>query len=115
VRRVGRGELVFPSSIANVVLEELRGDAAARPPAREEPPGDKARALDILTPRERDVLALMAEGHSNQAIMDELYLGAKTVEAHVRSIFSKLGLEPASDVHRRVRAVIEYFRSAPPA
>jgi DNA-binding NarL/FixJ family response regulator len=106
VRRVAAGELVFPSSVANAVLEELRRGATTEPE-----PEQKARALDSLTPREREVLALMAEGHSNQAIMEQLFLGAKTVEAHVRSIFSKLGLEPAADVHRRVRAVIEYLRS----
>ena len=105
VRRVSRGELVFPPALANIVLDELRRVPGSAP----EP--DKAQALDSLTAREREVLALMAEGHSNQAIMEQLFLGAKTVEAHVRSIFSKLGLEPDSDVHRRVRAVVAYLRS----
>ena len=71
----------------------------------------KADALDALTEREQEVLALMAEGHSNQAIAEKLFLGAKTVETHVSRIFTKLGLEPAADVHRRVLAVIAYLRS----
>jgi len=54
---------------------------------------------------------LMAEGRSNQAIADELTLETKTVEGHVRQIFSKLGLEPAAQDHRRVLAVIAYLRS----
>lgn len=53
----------------------------------------------------------MAEGRSNQAIGDQLGLTLKTVETHVRSIFSKLGLRPTPDDHRRVVAVITYLRS----
>jgi DNA-binding NarL/FixJ family response regulator len=110
VKRVGLGEPVFPPSLANMVLDELRRDPNAASPTAST--NEKSRALDSLTPRERDILALMAEGHTNQAIVDQLFLGAKTVEAHVRSIFSKLGLEPDSDVNRRVRAVVEYLRSS---
>lgn len=68
-------------------------------------------ALETLTGREQEVLALMAEGHSNQAIAAKLFLGPKTVETHVGRIFTKLGLEPAMEVHRRVLAVLAYLRS----
>ena len=68
--------------------------------------------LDELTDRERDVLQLMAEGHTNRAIGNALFLSAKTVETHVRLIFQKLGLEPSADDHRRVLAVLALLRSA---
>jgi DNA-binding NarL/FixJ family response regulator len=67
--------------------------------------------LDDLTPRERQVLALIAEGHSNQAICGRLFLSNKTVEAHVSSIFSKLELPATTEHHRRVLAVLTYLRS----
>jgi DNA-binding NarL/FixJ family response regulator len=67
--------------------------------------------LDELTRREREVLALMAEGRSNQGIADELSLGLKTVENHVGQIFAKLSLEPTTEDHRRVLAVLQYLRS----
>jgi DNA-binding NarL/FixJ family response regulator len=66
--------------------------------------------LDELTPREREILGLMAEGRSNQSIADRLTLEIKTVEGHVRAIFSKLELEPAAEGHRRVLAVLAYLR-----
>lgn len=68
--------------------------------------------LAELTERERDVLALMAEGQSNPAIAQQLHMTTKTVEWHIGTIFSKLGLEATSDVHRRVLAVITYLRAA---
>jgi DNA-binding NarL/FixJ family response regulator len=67
--------------------------------------------LDELTRREREILGLMAEGRSNQAIAERLGLELKTVEGHVRAIFSKLGLEPAAEDHRRVLAVLAYLRT----
>ena len=66
--------------------------------------------LDDLTEREREVLALMAEGRSNQAICDRLFLAPKTVEAHIANIFSKLELLPAPDDHRRVLAVLAHLQ-----
>jgi DNA-binding NarL/FixJ family response regulator len=66
--------------------------------------------LDELTPREREILGLMAEGRSNAAIAEQLTLEVKTVEGHVRAIFSKLGLEPTTEDHRRVLAVLAYLR-----
>jgi DNA-binding NarL/FixJ family response regulator len=95
VRRVaGGGSVVDPEVVGRMV-------------GRSRPAGP----LDALTEREREVLALMAEGRSNQAIEHRLYLSAKTVEAHVRNIFTKLGLEQTADDHRRVLAVLTYLRS----
>jgi DNA-binding NarL/FixJ family response regulator len=66
--------------------------------------------LDELTDREREVLSLMAEGRSNDAICRKLFLSPKTVETHVRHIFLKLGIGEAPDYHRRVLAVLAYLR-----
>jgi DNA-binding NarL/FixJ family response regulator len=94
VRRVGRGG----TAIDPDVIAQLLG----RP--REDDP------LSELTPREREVLALMAEGLSNRGICGRLFLSPKTVEAHVKNIFMKLGLMPAPDDHRRVLAVLAFLR-----
>jgi serine/threonine-protein kinase len=67
--------------------------------------------LDELTEREREILALMAEGRSNSGICDRLVLSLRTVETHVRTIFRKLDLTAADDDHRRVLAVLTYLRS----
>ncbi|MFL6145182.1 MAG: response regulator transcription factor [Labedaea sp.] len=65
--------------------------------------------IDVLTPREREVLGLMAQGLSNVAIAKSLTVSDGAVEKHVGNIFSKLGLEPSSDEHRRVRAVLTFL------
>jgi DNA-binding NarL/FixJ family response regulator len=67
--------------------------------------------LAALTAREREVLELIAEGRSNQAIGEKLFLSPKTVETHIRQIFQKLGLGGSVDSHRRVLAVLAYLRS----
>jgi DNA-binding NarL/FixJ family response regulator len=67
--------------------------------------------LSSLTPREREVLALMAEGHSNHAIAGTLFVTDGAVEKHVRSIFGKLGLAQTGTDHRRVLAVLAYLRA----
>jgi DNA-binding NarL/FixJ family response regulator len=68
-------------------------------------------ALAELTPREREVLELMAEGRTNAGIARRLWLTEKTVETHVRSILMKLGLQVSQDDHRRVMAVLAYLRA----
>lgn len=70
--------------------------------------------LDELTPRERDVLRLMAEGRSNRGIGQELGLEEKTIEHHVGQVFSKLGLEPTRNDHRRVLAVLAWLNEPAP-
>jgi DNA-binding NarL/FixJ family response regulator len=96
VRRVVRGgTVVDPAVVAQLV--ETRGGTPDR--------------LAELTEREREVLALMAEGRSNQAIAERLFVTTKTVEAHIASIFSKLELLPAADDHRRVLAVLAYLEA----
>ena len=69
------------------------------------------RALEELSPREREVLELMAEGRTNAGIARRLWLTEKTVETHVRSILMKLGLSISADDHRRVMAVLAYLRA----
>lgn len=93
VRRIGLGE--------TAVDREEVGRLLAR--SREREP------VEALTAREREILALMAEGRSNQAIASALFLGTKTVESHIKSIFGKLDLEVAREDHRRVLAVLTYL------
>jgi DNA-binding NarL/FixJ family response regulator len=94
VRRIARGGSVIDPE----VVAQLVGRRRSKVP------------LDDLTEREREVLALMAEGRSNQAICDRLFLAPKTVEAHIANIFSKLELLPEPDDHRRVLAVLAHLR-----
>lgn len=94
IRRVGAGGSVVDPEVVATLL------------GRGREPGP----LDELTPRERSVLELMAEGRSNLAIGERLGLTEKTVEGNVRTILSKLGLEPAAEDHRRVLAVLAYLR-----
>jgi DNA-binding NarL/FixJ family response regulator len=72
----------------------------------------RADPLDKLTERKREVLALVAEGLSNRAIAARLFVTERTIEAHVKQIFLKLGLNTDPDSHRRVLAVLAYLRSA---
>jgi DNA-binding NarL/FixJ family response regulator len=94
VRRVAAGESVVDPEVVNRLVSKRR----------------HGTALDAITERERDVLALMAEGRSNQAICDRLTLSPKTLESHVRSIFTKLDILAEPNDHRRVLAVLTYLR-----
>jgi DNA-binding NarL/FixJ family response regulator len=96
VRRVGRGGTAIDPDVVAQLLGRHTGDDP----------------LAELTPREREVLGLIAEGRSNKAICAKLFLSPKTVETHVNSIFLKLGLVQASDDHRRVLAVLRYLQAA---
>jgi DNA-binding NarL/FixJ family response regulator len=71
----------------------------------------RSDALDVLSPREREVLALMAEGRSNAAIASTLVVSARAVEKHIANIFTKLDLPPSDTDHRRVLAVLRYLES----
>ena len=95
VRRVGEGgSALDPEVVAHLLGRRRRDDPLAR-----------------LTKREREVLALMAEGRSNQAIAEQLVVTERAVEKHVTSIFGKLALMPAAADHRRVLAVLTFLRS----
>ena len=94
LRRIAEGECVIDPTIVSRLLARRR-----------EGP------LQELTEREREVLALMAEGHSNDGIGERLFLSQRTVETHIRQIFLKLGLREAPAYHRRVVAVLTYLRA----
>jgi DNA-binding NarL/FixJ family response regulator len=95
LQRIAKGATVVDLSLMKEALNRRR---------REEP-------LDTLSPREQQVLGLMAEGRSNAGIARQLWLAQATVEKHVRSILTKLNLAQADDDHRRVRAVITYLEA----
>lgn len=71
----------------------------------------RSSEIDRLTPREREVLELMAEGYSNAGIADKLVVSAGAVEKHISNVFMKLDLEPGEGAHRRVLAVLRYLRA----
>jgi len=93
VRQIAAGRLIIDPAVVSQLLNRSR---------RRDP-------LDALTDREKAVLALMAQGRSNHAIANGLFVTEKTVEAHIRAIFIKLNLSPTADDHRRVLAVITYL------
>jgi serine/threonine-protein kinase len=95
VRRVGAGGSVIDPEVVSRLVGRARRD----------------NPLDQLTDREREVLSLMAEGRSNQAISRKMNLSAKSIEGHVRNIFTKLNLMTTPDDHRRVLAVLTYLHT----
>lgn len=95
VRRVAAGGCVVDPQVVGRLLGRKRPD----------------NELERLSERERDVLGQMAEGRSNHSIATRLFMSDKTVESHVRSIFTKLDLAPSEDDHRRVLAVLRYLRA----
>jgi DNA-binding NarL/FixJ family response regulator len=100
----------FTDAVARVAEggSALDPEVVARMLGRRRPAGP----LDTLSPRERDVLAAMAEGKSNRGIAEALVVTEAAVEKHVTSIFHKLGLGPTSTEHRRVRAVLTHLRGS---
>ena len=95
VRRVGEGGSALDPAIVSQLVGRRRKDDP----------------IDALTPREREVLELMAEGRSNRAVAERLFVTERAVEKHVTSIFGKLRLPASSDDHRRVLAVLALLRS----
>jgi DNA-binding NarL/FixJ family response regulator len=95
IARIAEGECVLDPTIVTRLIKRPRNTGP----------------LDQLTDREREVLALIAEGRSNHGISEILVLSPKTVEAHVGRILSKLGLDDTPDYHRRVLAVLAFLRS----
>ena len=95
LRRVADGETVLDPEVVSQLFSATR----------------QTDALSGLTPREREVLGLMAEGRSNSAIAAKLFLSAGSVEKYVTSIFGKLGLPPSEGDNRRVLAVLRYLET----
>jgi DNA-binding NarL/FixJ family response regulator len=97
VRRVGEGaSMLDPAVVEQLVGQRRKGDTP----------------LEDLTERELEVLALMAEGRSNKAIAERLFITEHTVEKHVKNIFATLRLPPSEDDHRRVLAVVTFLNAA---
>ena len=96
LERVAAGETVVDPAIVRRLLDRNR----------------KSSVMDALNERELAVLRHMAEGRSNLGIAKELFLSARTVETHVTSVFTKLGLSPSDTENNRVRAVLAFLRSA---
>jgi DNA-binding NarL/FixJ family response regulator len=96
LRRIVEGECVIDPTIVKQLLGKPR----------------EAGPLDTLTERERDVLAAMAEGYTNEAIARRLFLSPKTVEANIHRLLRKLDTTESPDSNRRVLAVLTYLRSA---
>ena len=94
MRRVGDGGSALDPAVVSQLLGRRRVDDP----------------LDALTPREREVMELMAEGRSNQAIAERMFVTLRAVEKHVTSIFTKLDLPASTDDHRRVLAVLAFMR-----
>ncbi len=96
VNRIGHGGSVLdPAVVSELVGRRRQGD----------------NPLEHLTDREREVLALIAEGRSNHAIAERLFITEHTIEKHIKNIFATLGLPQSTDDHRRVLAVITYLNS----
>ena len=96
IRRVaGGGSALDPAVVGLLVARKRRADP-----------------LQVLSPREREVLSLMAEGRSNHAIADQLVVTPRAIEKHITNIFEKLGLPGAVDDHRRVLAVLTFLRAS---
>jgi DNA-binding NarL/FixJ family response regulator len=93
-RVAGGATVLDPQVVAQLLARQRRDDP-----------------LDALTARERELLALMAEGHSNTAIARRLVISASAVEKHIGNVFAKLGLPPDDTQHRRVMAVLAYLRA----
>ena len=96
LRRVAAGGSAVDTEVISQILGRSRNRAE----------------IDRLTPREREVLTLMAEGLSNAGIAERLVVSAGAVEKHISNVFMKLGLEPEEGAHRRVLAVLTYLRGA---
>ena len=95
LRRIDEGDCVIDPTIVSRLVARKR----------------ERGPLDVLTEREREVLGLVAEGRSNGAIAEQLFLSKKTIDAHISQIFMKLDLRESSEDHRRVLAVLRYLQS----